>query len=164
MRAEREVSSPREVFKVAQWKTDIDPTEPWWRRAYHRWIYLPFQNFSFGVMGVPTVKEVTVESDANGSIKRVFSWFEDEGIFEHEDEADHACLGERWGYKKMPYGRLVPPESAQYSGTVFPRKKNPRRWAKPTLSLIIKDRKEDERASAELAECLAELNHVLDRR
>jgi len=163
MRAEQKII-PREVFKVSQWKTALDSTEPWWRKFFHKWIYLPFQDFSFGVMKIPPVKEVTVESDGHGSVRRIFSWFEDEGIFEHEDQADYACLGEQWGYKKMPYGRLVPPESAQYSGTIFPRKKNPRRWAKPTLSLIIKDRKQDEREHAALAECLAELNHVLDRR
>jgi hypothetical protein len=166
MRAEREVEAPplKDVWKVSQWKTAVDPTEPWWRRAFHKYIYLPFQDLSFGVMKVPTVKEVIVESDDKGHVRRTFRWFEDEGIFETEEQADAGCLGEQWGYKRMPFGRLMPVESSQYSGTVFPRKKNPKKWSKPVLSLVTKNRKEEEREKQALAECLTELNHVLDRR
>lgn len=164
MRAEHHIDTPRDVYKVAQWKYEIDPSEAWWRRAYFRYIYLPFLNFSFGRMGVPAVKEVAVESDDSGNVRRVFSWYEDEGIFESEDAARAGCLGERWGYTKLPLGRLMPSESAQYSGTIFPRKKNPTKWAKPVLSLVINDRKQIERERQCLQECLTELNRVLDRR
>jgi hypothetical protein len=65
----------------------------------------------------------------------------------------------------MIFGRVAPHNSAQYCGTIFPRKKkNPRRWSKPVLSLVIKDRKEEERKDRTLADTLSYLNQVLERR
>src|SRR5215217_2348432 len=110
MRAEHTLPEPKDVYKVIQWKQDLDPTEPWWKRAYYRYIYLPFQNFSFS-LGIPTVKEVIVESDEQGRVRRTFRWCEDQGIFDTEDQAVAGCLAERWGYTKLPYGRLVPTNS-----------------------------------------------------
>lgn len=162
MQAEREVEQPCEVWKVAQWKHDVDPTEPWWRRFYFHYVFLPFLNFSFK-LGIPAVKEVVVESDKKGRVRRTFRWFEDQAIYPTEEQANAGCLGERWGYTCLPFGRLMPPESAQYSGTIFPRKKGSRKWAKPTLSLVIKDRKQEEREKTTLAQCLNELNRNLDR-
>lgn len=154
---------PRDVWKVSQWKWNIDTYEPWWRKAFFRYIFLKFLDFSFGTLKVPIPKEVVVESDDKGNVRRTFRWFEDEGIFGSEEQADIACLAEHWGYKKIPFGRLMPSESSQYSGTIFPRKKNPRKWAKPVLSLVTKDRIADEQRDKEWVECLAKLNQVLDR-
>lgn len=166
MRAESSFPSTeqlKDVYKVIQWKHDMDPTEPWWKRFYFRHVFLRFLNFSFS-LGIPTVKEVVVESDERGNVRRVFRWCEDQGVFASAEEADVGCLTERWGYTKLPYGRMIPSNSLQYNGgTVYPRKKNPRRWAKPTLSLIAKDRREDEKEHSELARCLTKLNQVLDR-
>jgi hypothetical protein len=163
MRAERSIPQPRDVFKVIQWKDNIDPTEPWWKRAYFRYLFLPFQNFSFK-LGIPAVKEVTVESDEKGNVRRTFRWCEDQGVFDTEEQADAGCLAERWGYTKLPYGRLVPPDSAQYDGgTIYPRKKNPKRWTQPTLSLIVKDRIKEEHEQQALSTALTRLNQVLDR-
>lgn len=163
MQVRQDANPSKDVFKVSQWKWEPDAGEPWWRRVFFHYVYLPFQNFSFGVMKVPNVKEVIVESDEQGNVRRTFRWFEDEGTFEDEERADAACLGEHWGYKKQPFNRLMPSDSAQYQGTVFPRKKNPRRWAKPTLSLVIKDRAEDEHQKSQLAAYLTQINQVLDR-
>lgn len=163
MRAEQSITpEPKDCYKVSQWKWNIDESAPWWRRAFFKWIFLPFQLFSLK-LGIPTPKEVIIESDGEGRTRHTFRWFEDEGIFEHPEQADAGCLDEHWGYTKLPYGRLMPSDSAQYSGTVFPRKKNPVKWAKPTLSLVIKDRKQDEREHEQLAACLNRLNQVLDR-
>lgn len=152
----------RDVYKVSQWKWNVDEGSPWWRKVYYNYIFLPFLNFSFGKMKVPAPKEVMVESDEHGRIRRTFRWFEDEGIFPEADMADAGCLGEHWGYCKLPYGRLMPPDSAQYSGTIFPRKKNPRKWHKPALSLVIKDRSQEEREQEILKEYLDRLNKALD--
>jgi hypothetical protein len=154
----------QDVFKVSEWKWNVDAGSPWWRRLFFKYVFLPFINFSFGTMKVPTPKEVTVESDEKGNIQRTFVWFEDIAILPDEDMADRACLNEHTGYKRMTYGRVAPSESAQRYGTVFPRKKNPRRFAKPVLSLVIKDRIEDERQNKEWLDCLAKLNQELDRR
>lgn len=153
----------RDVWKVSAWKWGIDKGAPQWKCLFFNWVFLPFLNLSFK-LGIPTPKEVVVESDEQGNTRRIYRWFEDEGIFEDADQADAGCLGEHWGYTRLPYGRLMPPESAQYAGTIFPRKKNPRKWAKPSLSLVIKDRIKDEREQKTLAAYLAQLNQVLDRR
>lgn len=163
MRAEQSINSDsRDVFKVSVWKTKPDPSAPWWQRYFHRYIYLPFQNFSITVMKIPPAKQVIVESDAQGNIRKTFGWFEDIGIFEHEDQADAGCLTESEFYTRLPYGRLMPKETAQYEYgcPTFPRKKNPKRWAKPVLSLVIKDRKQDEQEQATLIEYLNKINRL----
>lgn len=163
MRAEGHLSKPKTIWKVSVWKDDIDPASPWWRRAYFKYVYLPFIDLSFR-LGIPKTKEVIVESDDQGRVRRTYQWFEDVGSFDTEEQADAACLTERYGYKEQPHGQLGPYESAQFKGTTFPRKKNPRKWAKPVLSLVIKDRKADEQERATLAQCLQALNQELDRR
>lgn len=151
----------KDVYKVSQWKWNIDEGSPWWKQFYFKHIFLRFLLFSLW-LGIPTPKEVIIESDQQGRIRKTFRWFEDEGIFEHREQADAGCLAEHWGYTLLPYGRLMPPDSAQYSGTVFPRKKNPNKWAKPVLSLVIKDRKQDEKVKEEYSKCLQKLSQVLD--
>lgn len=151
----------KDVYKVSQWKWNIDEGSPWWKQFYFKHIFLRFLLFSLW-LGIPAPKEVIIESDQQGRIRKTFRWFEDEGIFEHREQADAGCLGEHWGYTLLPYGRLMPPDSAQYSGTVFPRKKNPNKWAKPVLSLVIKDRKQDEKVKEEYSKCLQKLSQVLD--
>lgn len=164
MRAEPTIKpEPKEVFKVAQWKWNIDEGSPWWRRFFFKRIFLPFLSFSFQ-LGVPTPKEVIVEADENGRVRKTFRWWEDEGIFEHPEQADAGCLEEHWGYTNLPYGRLMPPGSGQYGVTIFPRKqKDAKKWAKPKFPFLIKDRKRDEQEHNELAACLKELNKNLDR-
>lgn len=167
MQAEQSVSpEPGHVFKVSAWKTKPDLSAPWWQRWFHRFVYLPFQSFSITVMKIPPTKQVIVESDAQGNIKKTFGWFEDLGIFEHEEQADAGCLIESDFYTRLPFGRLMPAQSAQYEygSPTFPRKKNPKKWASPVLSLVIKDRKQDERKEEQWRECIAKLNHILDRR
>lgn len=170
MRAERSIveqpqPEARDVWKVAQWKWGIDAGSPWWKRLYFKYVFLPFQSFSFR-LGIPTPKEVEVTADEHGRVRRVFRWWEDEGIFECEEQADAGCLEQHWGYVRLPYGRLMPPDSGQYAGTVFPRKRSPsesHQWAKPKSTFVIKDRKQDERKDETLAVALAKLNQVLDR-
>lgn len=155
----------KDVYKVAQWKWGLDAGTPLWKRLFFRWIFLPFQSFSFQI-GIPTPKEVVVESDERGRVRRTFRWWEDEGIFEHPDQADAGCLEEHWGYTNLPYGRLMPSQSGQYGVTIFPRKKNPRKsrqWATFKSTFIHKDRRKEEQEKRAWAECLRKLNQVLDR-
>lgn len=168
MRAEQSLpaSEQEHVFKVSVWKTKPDPSAPWWQQWFYRFVYLPFQNFSITVMKIPPAKQVIVESDAQGNVRKIFGWFEDLAIYPDEDQADIACLSESDFYTRLPYGRLMPEQSAQYEygAPTFPRRKNPKKWHRPVLSLIIKDRSQDEQEKQVLAECLTELNHVLDRK
>lgn len=162
MRAEHTIE-PRDVWKVCQWKHDVDVSEPWWRRAYFRFIFIPFLNFSFK-LGIPAVKEVVTESDEQGHIRQRFQWYEDQGIFESAEAAEAGCLGERWGYCKLPFGRLMPPDSAQYSGTIFPRKKKgAKKWAKLKFPYVLKDRAKEEREQEVLNKYIKRLNQALDQ-
>lgn len=170
MRAQRTITeqpSPetRDVWKVAQWKWGIDRGSPRWKQLFFKWIFLPFQSFSFK-LGIPTPKEVEVTSDEHGRTRRIFRWWEDEGIFDTPEQADAGCLEEHWGYTNVPYGRLLPSQSGQAGITIFPRKKDPKKshqWAKPKSTFVIKDRAKEEREQQDWKECLRRLNQVLDR-
>jgi hypothetical protein len=152
----------RDVFKVAQWKWNIDKGAPLWKRLFFKYAFLPFLSFSFR-LGIPTPKEVIVDADEHGRVRRTFRWWEDEGIFECADQAEVGCLDEHWGYTNLPFGRLMAPGSGQYGVTIFPRKKKgSRQWAKLAFPIILKDRKLEEREQRMLLEGLAELNRALD--
>lgn len=156
----------KDVYKVAQWKWGIDAGSPLWKRLFFKWIFLPFQSFSFRI-GIPTPKEVEVTSDEHGRVTRVFRWWEDEGIFDDPEKADAACLEEHWGYTNLPHGRLMHSRSGTYGVTIFPRKKDRKqshKWAKPKSTFIMKDRVKEERDQQILNKYLARLNQALDRK
>ena len=147
------------IFVVREWKQTLDLSAKWWQRWFHRFVYLPFNEFSLKVVKIPPVTSVTLEGH-----KVTFRWLEDGGFFASKDQADNACLTERWSYQEMTFGRLFPSESAQcISPTIFPRAKRPRKRGTPILSMIIKPRKEEDRDRRILAERLTTLNQVLDR-
>lgn len=147
------------IYAVREWKETLDPCCKWWQRWFHRFVYLPFQEFSLKVVKIPTVTSATITGD-----EVRFSWLEDAGFFGSEHEADIACLTERYSYQGMPYGRAYPSLSGQCLGpTIFPRAKNPRKRARPILSLVMKDRKRDEAEAREFSKCLQRLNQVLDQ-
>lgn len=151
------------VFMVAQWKDDLDPSAKWWRRAFYRFLYRPFNEIALKVFKIPPFTNVVID----GSKVR-FERFEPQGFFGSEHEADLACLGERWSYKDYTYGRLMPPQGGQVGkGPVFPRAKNPGKRVAPIFEFIIKDRRQDNKERKALAECLQQMNkdlsQVLDR-
>jgi hypothetical protein len=154
------ISQPLDrVWMVAHWKWELDAGTAWYRRVFFKYVFRPFIHFSWKVMKIPCPKGVQVE----GGRVTCF-WFENGGFFSSEDQADIACVNELHGYKDVPLNRCFPPESAQYTSLVFPRQKNPRQHRKtPTFSLVVKDREQDERERATLAEALQQLNQVLDR-
>jgi len=160
MLPERVAESLDRIWMVAHWKWELDPSTPWYRKLFFKCLFRPFIHFSWNVMKVPCPKGMEVD----GRKQTVF-WFENGGFFSSEDQAELACTGLWHGYKDVPLDRRFPPESAQYSSLVFPRQKNPRQHRKqPTFSLVVKDRKEDERKDQTLATALSQLNQVLDRR
>lgn len=129
------------IYMVAQWKDELDPVVPWWQRWYYRFIYVPFNEFSLRVFKIPRATEVLIEG------KRVsFRWWEVEGFFGSEHEAEQGCLTERWYYKDYPFGRLMSVESGQYGrGPVFPRARNPRKREHPILDYSIVPRRQLQR-------------------
>ena len=150
---------PDRVWMVAQWKWDLDASTPWYRKLFFWYVYRPFIRFAWNAMKIPAPKGITVEGN-----KQTVFWFENAGFFSNEDAADVACATIWHGYKDVPFERRIPDESCQYSSLVFPRQKDKRQRTSPTFSIVAKDRKQDERERATLAEYLAQLNQVLDRR
>lgn len=146
------------VFLTIHWKDKPDASEPRWRHWFYDYVYLPFQRLSFK-LGIPPVKEATVTADKDGKTYTTFSWFENGSVYPDCDQADAACFDERDGYKPIYWGQTPPRESAEIGGIVFPRAKNPRRWTKPTLALIITPRKEQDQIKAELKR----LHEILDQ-
>jgi hypothetical protein len=147
------------IYAVRQWKETLDSSAKWWQRWWHRLVYLPFNEFSLRVMKLPPATSVTVDGS-----RTTFSWLEDTGFFADEDQADAACLTERYSYQQVTFGRAFPAESAQCLGpTIFPRSKRPHKRARPILAMVIKSRREDDREHQQLAACLRRLNQVLDR-
>lgn len=159
MSAQRRPEPDDVIYAVRHWKCTLDRSATWWQRWFHRLVYLPVNELALRVFKLPPVTSATIDGS-----KITFSWLEDGGYFGSEDEADIACLTDRYSYQQMTYGRAYPPESAQCVGpTIFPRAKNPRKRAKPVLAMLLKPRKEDDREREQLAQTLTKLNQVLDR-
>lgn len=136
-----------EICMVVQWKDVLDGNTQWWRRLYYSTIYKWFMEFSLKVMKIPNPTEVNIDG------KQIrFSWLEHQGFFTNEDQADLACLGEKWGYKRILFGRLLPPESGQYdSPWIYPRAKNPRKRSKLILTTVITPQQKLSKLEAEVA-------------
>lgn len=162
MQPERK-AEPDIGFLVIQWKDRPDAREPWWVHWYYNHVYVPFQRFSFKRFGIPRAKQRTVEKLPDGTIRETYSWFENGGVFDDADCADLACVDEQDGYKPIYRNRCAGRDSAEVGQVIFPRSKKPRRWYKPTMSLVLKDRKKDEQEQRTLAEYLRQLNQVLDQ-
>lgn len=146
-----------EMFMVVQWKDIVNDVSPWWQKLYYRTIYKWFMEFSLRVMRIPNPTEVT---QIDGQ-KSTFSWLEHQGFFQSEDQADFACLAERWAYKRFIFGRALPSETGQYdSPWIYPRSKNPRKRAKPILRMVITPRETTDRL-IELEQQVAQLRREL---
>lgn len=152
-------STDNTIFIVREWKETLDPHSKWWQRWFHRFIYLPFNEFSLKVMKIPTVSSATISGD-----EVRFSWLEDCGFFSSEHEAEMACLNGRTSYQGVPFGRLFPDRSCQCLGpTIFPRAQQPRKRARPVLGLVFKTRKQEEDEQQAFAKCVKQLSQILDR-
>lgn len=144
----------KKIWIVAHWKFHLDAGTPWWRQLFFEWVFKPFLRFSFSRMKVPPPKGAIIEGR-----KQTFFWYETGGCFSSEEQADIACTSELHGYKDLPFDRQFPPESAQYSDFVFPRRKNPRPRPKPVLGYVLTPRREQEQIRNEVAR----LREILDQ-
>lgn len=160
MLPERHTEPLERVWMVAHWKWELDPSTPWYRKAFFKYVFRPFIHFSWRWFKIPCPKGLEVTGN-----KQTIFWFENGGFFSTEDQAEIACTGPWHGYKDVPMDRCFPSESAQYSSLVFPRQKDPRQHRKtPTFNLVVKDRKQDQSERETLAECLHQINQVLEPR
>lgn len=143
------------IYTVTQWKNELDSTYKWWQKAFYRFIYLPFQEFSLKRIKIPRATEVVIKGGEYS-----FRWWEVEGHFGSEHEADLACLTERYCYKDYPFGRPFPVLSGQVgNGPVFPRAKNPRKRLRPIMEMAIIPQKRVGILESEIAR----LHQTLDR-
>lgn len=146
-------SVEREVWPVRARKYGVDDRSPWWQRYYFRFVYLPFLRFSFQRFRIPAAKEVTVDGKSI-----TFSWWEDQGIFETREQAEAACLGPMWSYKKLPLNRLLAKESGKYAnGDVYPRADKPERFVRPSFEIMTPRSLNDE-----INKGIKKLSRILD--
>lgn len=131
MVAAEQHAEPKLVWPVRARKYGLDDRSPWWQRWYFKWIYLPFLRFSFKRMKIPAVKELTIDGK-----RMTFCWWEDQGVFETREQAEAACLGPMWSYKKLPLNRLLAKESSNYDGEVYPRADKPLRYVEPSFEVM----------------------------
>jgi hypothetical protein len=150
------VSQPLEcVWMVVQWKWDLDPDTPWYRKWWLK-IFRLFIHFSWNVMKIPCPKGMEIEGD-----KQRIIWAENQGFFSSEDQAEIACITEWTGYKDVPMDRRFPLESAQYSSLVFPRQKNPRQHRRaPTFHIVSAPRSELEQLKEEVTKLREEIRQA----
>lgn len=116
-----------EVQLVSQRKYGLDKSSPWWRKAFFRAIYLPFNRFSFKYVGIPALDTV----DAKGE----FCWHEATSAYTDPEVAASKCKGEFWRVCPLPLDADVPEETYQYSGRSYPRSSRPNRYAKLSFDL-----------------------------
>lgn len=96
------------IYRVFQWKYRADSSEPWWRRWYFHWVWLPFARFSYLKMRMVPFERL----EPDGSL----SWKEDQGYFTEEWQAAQVA-------SKYAYGGYneVAVNASEYSETCKPR-------------------------------------------
>jgi hypothetical protein len=138
------------------WKDEVDSTYRWWQKAFYKYLYLPFNEFSLRVVKIPKATEVEREGN-----KVRFRIWEIIGHYSSPDEAEIACTTPRHCYKDYPYGRRFPDISGQVgSGPIYPRAKNPRKRIDPIMEMAIIPRKRVGMLESEIAR----LHQTLDKR
>jgi hypothetical protein len=143
------------IYTVSLWKDELDSTYKWWQKAFYRFLYLPFNEFSLKVIKIPKATEIEREGD-----KVRFRIWEIIGHYGSPDEADITCTTPRHCYKDYPYGRRFPDISGQIGhGPVFPRAKDPRKRIQPIMDTTFLPRREVSQMRNEIAR----LNQVLDQ-
>lgn len=114
-----------EVYLVLQRRYNLDPSRPWWEKAFFRYAFLPFVRFAFKRMhiGAPAAM------DADGSI----SLLEEQGVYWDEETARQNCTGEFWCVKPFPLNTAFPGETVQYKGHIYPHSILPYRHRRRTF-------------------------------
>lgn len=101
----RPVKTPahREVGKVyclLQWKSELDNSEPWWKKLFFWLVYRPFNQFSRFVLKVPSYNG----EDKDGKLW----WFEFQGAVTDKWQAEQACRSRQWAYEGLNLNELLP--------------------------------------------------------
>lgn len=100
------------IYRVFQWKYNIDADQPWWRRWYFHLVWLPFARFSYLRMRMVPFERL----QPDGSL----SWKEDQGYYTEEWQAVQCAA-------RYPYGGYneVAVNASENTATCKPRVRFP---------------------------------------
>lgn len=87
---------PRWIWRVVQWKYDVDESSKWLKKLYFRFVFLKFNEFSYWAFDLlpPNGKDDTGR----------LCWTEDQGCHETEWEAEQEAMNYRFGHAvKVPF-------------------------------------------------------------
>lgn len=71
-----EAVNPKECFESFQRKYDIDQGEPWWKRLFFWYVYMPFARFAFFRMRIVPMDHVNEKGEL-GWLERQSVWLEE---------------------------------------------------------------------------------------
>ena len=145
----RHQSSPDrpQVCEVFQWKYDVGPSAPWWRRLYFHFIYYPFAWFSFRVVKIVPFDRL----EPDGSLS-----------FKHEQGVWESCADATREAARYPFGgyRVVVFNAAESDDPVYGRTHFPNSPAWKEYERVAS--KEQVAVARELAGAVAEAQAVID--
>lgn len=116
-----------EIYLVSQRKYNLDPSCPWWQKAWFRYVFMPFVRFSFRRM--KCAAPAALEPDGRIAL------IEEQGVYTDRQAAEAACQGEFWQVKPLPVDSPLPCETIQYKGHRYPQSVMPDRYRRRTFPL-----------------------------
>ena len=156
------IAQDQDVYHVGAWKRGIDKSSHRLRQLFFDWAYMPFVRWSFKWMKIPCPAGAEVTAKPDGTTVTTFLWYEDQGIFADAGSAEAACLEPTWGYKPMPFGKLLPKESVKYGGRIYPRANKPKRYAYPNYDLVPIPRRQLKQIMTEVNQEVQRTHRALD--
>lgn len=126
-----EVPQTDEIYLVSQRKYNLDPSRPWWQKAYFRYIFLTFVRLSFRYAGIAAAG--AIESDGTVVI------IEQQKVCTTKADAEALCRSQNefWSWKPLPVDTELPTQSVQYKGHHNPLSVIPDRYRRRTFPVTV---------------------------
>jgi len=128
---------PRWIWRVVDWKYDVDGS--WLKRAYFRFVFLPFNEFSYWLFDLlpPNGRDITGR----------LCWTEDQGYYETDWEGEQEAAKYRFGHAiRVPLNASLPsttvnteqvhPNSSPEVRRMYEKKTVPDEIGVPRLDMI----------------------------
>lgn len=99
--AAAEIKPPRWIWRVVQWKYNVDASSKWLKRVYFHYVFLPFNRFSYWAFNL---------APPNGRDETGYlCWTEDQGCVDTEWEAVQEAMRYRFGHAiRVPFRASLP--------------------------------------------------------
>lgn len=134
----REVK-PRWIWRVANWKYNVDVTSKWLKRTYFYYVFLQFNRFSYWAFDL-------VPPNGRDETGRL-CWTEDQGCYDTEWEAQQEALKYRFGHAiRVPLRASLPcssvhteqihPNAPREVREMYAKKTDPATIDVPKLDLV----------------------------